>query len=195
MMSIAGRRLCADKQFKQDGFTLLELLVVLVVVTLMIGFATLQLGSGGRENEVRWSVSHFAETLALALDEAQFNSRNRGLALWRENLDAPWQFNWFELTDGEWRPLQEKHDTVFAAGALSARFEMELLVENEAVLLPEDVNPAEPVNAPQIYFFSGGEITPFQLTLRMANDDSQSYQINGDLLGRVTLVENGDEQA
>lgn len=176
------------------GFTLIELLVVLVVVTLIIGFATLQLGGGGRENEVRWSVRHFADTLSLALDEAQFSSRNRGVALWREDLDSPWRFNWFELTDGEWQPLREKQDATFAAGTLPGRFQIELLVENEAVLLPEDIDPSEPVSEPQIYFFSGGEITPFQLTLWMDSDDSQYYRISGDLLGRVTLAEDDDEQ-
>ncbi len=171
------------------GFTLIELLVVLVIVTIIVGLATLQLGGGGRANQIRWEFQHFADTLELASDEARLSGNNRGLALWRQDIDAPWRYSWFHQLQGQWVLADEELDRVFAGGQLSAQFEADLLIEDEAVLLPEDVKPDEPIDTPQIYFFSGGEITPFELTFWMERDNSQHYLIKADLLGRVQLLE------
>lgn len=179
---------------KPRGFTLIELLVVLVIITLVVGFATLQLGSGGRENEIGWQVRHFADTLSLAVDEARFSSRDRGVALWRRDVESPWQYRWFERVEGQWQRLQGEMDSTFEDGQLSDRFSVELLIEDEAVLLPEAVVvPEEEIALPQIYFFSGGEATPFELTLWMRENDTHYYRIRADLLGRVALLDQDGE--
>lgn len=179
---------------RQRGFSLIELLVVLVVVVLMIGFATVQLGDGGRSNQIRWNVRHLADTLSLASDEAQVSGRNRAVALWREDIEAAWQVNWYEQqADGNWEDAQGEVDDAFAPMVLSQGFNADLIIEDEGYLLPEDIDTSETLVEPQLFFFSGGQVTPFELTLWMEQDKSHTYLIRADLLGRISLLESGED--
>ena len=59
----------------QSGFTLLELLVVLVIIGILLTMASLSVGGGGEQRQLREEAERITALLALAADEAILKNR------------------------------------------------------------------------------------------------------------------------
>jgi prepilin-type N-terminal cleavage/methylation domain-containing protein len=178
------------------GFSLVEILVVMVVVVLLIGMVSLTLDSGARDGELQRLVERLEATASYALDEAQFSGSDFGLLLVRSQdstgnpqLRGLWRQR---LPDGWRRPLRSEQfftPLVFPAGV-----EVSLVLEEQGVI-PEDPEAADPRNgvAPQWWFSSAGETVTGSLLLTDADSGDPLWLLEWDLLGRMERYR-GDEQ-
>lgn len=85
----------------QRGFTLLEMLVTLVLVSIMLGIATVQLFP----DEQR-TVREEGERLAYLLEQAGMSARAGGLALAWSTTGREHRF-WKKNKQGEWRRVEQ----------------------------------------------------------------------------------------
>lgn len=170
-----------------SGFTLLELLVVLVIIGILLTMATLSLGGGGEQRQLREEAQRLAALVALAGDEAVLKGQELMLAV-EDNGYA------FLTQDekGKWRPL----DTTGSLRPRQLPEWMALSVAVDEPLTPaarnealDESGEAKPAPPGQVWILSSGEMSPFTLTLRL--DDGLEYQVRGDLLGNLKLVEPG----
>lgn len=153
------------------GFTLIEILVVVVIVGVLAVALTLAV-AGNAERQLADEAERFRALLAHACGQAELSGREIGAV-----LDAN-GYAFRRLDGSEWRELAE--------GELRARRwpnALRLALERGGRPL-ELATPERP--APQLVCFSSGELTPFVLTLSLG-DAPQRYRVVGNDSGSVKV--------
>ncbi len=161
-----------------SGFTLLELLVVLVIIGILLTMASLSVGGGGEQRQLHEEAKRLTALVALAADESVLKNQELLLAV-EENGYA------FLTQDKKqkWVPVDD-------TGSLRSRElpeGMQLSVTVDEPLPTAQKAEDEDKNPGQIWILSSGEMTPFTLTLQLL--DGPSYQLHGDLIGNLKLDE------
>lgn len=157
----------------QRGFTLLELLVVLLIVGMLVGLASLSLGNN-EDRTLRAEAERIAALLELAAQEALLNGREMAL-----ELDGPaYRFLVYDPVEAQWQPLA---DPLFRARELPPSMALSALVEG---LQAEEGRFGE-ARALRILILSSGEMSPFSLTVEL--EHGPRYELEGDMLGGLEL--------
>jgi general secretion pathway protein H len=162
------------------GFTLLEMMVVMVLIGVIFSFAMLSM-SGDDLSELMERETRRLETLlALASDEAVI--RGEELAM-RFEEDG---YEFMMLAADGWRVA---NDGLLKSYRLPADIELQLDVSGDLpVIGGEQEQEPEPgqgyVQPPQVYILSSGEMTPFSVTFNSRNSDRQ-YHLTTGVLGTV----------
>jgi general secretion pathway protein H len=162
---------------KTRGFTLLEVLVVVVIIGVMATLAVLSIGTRSVEDRLALEARRLQELLALAADEAVLQGVELGF------IQTPDGYEFLILKDGSWAPLEEAGP--LRARALGEPFYLRLQVDGRAVA-PVRTDDAKVELKPQIVLLSSGDATEFTLDLKARQYDP-FYRLSGDLLGRMTL--------
>ncbi len=149
---------------RSQGFTLLELLIVLVILGITISFTVLSFGLKNSQDDLKQQGLRLAALMQLASEESILLSQE--LALQFESNE----YYFLNLKKDSW--LEISNDPVFRRRKLPENMLVELSVEGSDV--STDENSVE-----RIYFYSSGEASPFTLTLR-THDAEFSYQLTGD---------------
>lgn len=153
------------------GFTLVELMVVLLIIGLMTGIAVLSMdltrGDAARQVAVR-----LRDVVDVAHEQADMQGRNLAIGFWKHG----WRF--YELNDqGRWQvPLK---DPLLRARRLDAGMDFRLRLEGLDVTLADTDK-----THPQVYLLAGGDAQPF--TLDIVQSDVVRMRVKGDSLGTVT---------
>lgn len=156
------------------GFSLIELLVLLVIVGITTGAVVLSIrGSGEREVE---NAAHRAEQLVrLACERAALSGRDIGFSAVRDGL----RFGYFEI-DG-WHALDDRGNDELRARPLGRDLELSAEREGQALVLED-----QPGREPAFACLSSGELTPFVLQVDRA-DVAQAWRLEGRLDGSLEL--------
>lgn len=156
------------------GFTLIEILVVLVIMGIVVGFAVLSVGLKSEADRVEVEARRLVALMQLASDEAVISANQLALQV------EPDRYRFISLQGKEWRPVVD--DDVFRERQLPERSRMLLQIEGEQVL-PGKGGSSNSV----IYFLSSGEISPFELVLSTA-DDRHKFVVKGEVHGRIDYL-------
>lgn len=138
-----------------SGFTLIEIMVVLVIASVITLFALISVRGGGEERLARDEAHRLERLVQLAADEALYRVIELGLEFHTGGYR-------FLLWDGaQWHDLPDP-------GALRARtwpdaLTPTLVVEGRPIPLRDEPAVDEPT--PQVVFLSSGEVSPFRLAL------------------------------
>ncbi len=166
-----------------SGFTLLELLVVLVLVGIIISFAVLSVGDGGRQEQLKQEADRIATLFALAGEEAVLQSQELGAVL------QPHGYLFVVYGENGWLPVAG--DDLFREHVLPSGMELALFMDGLQVALKSRGMDSDEENekglVPQLLFFSSGERTPFELSLSYREGAALAYRLQGPLLGAVSL--------
>ena len=176
----------------QPGFTLIEILVVIVVIGIIVSIGILSLGVLGDDRQLRREAFRIGSLLEVAQDEAVMQGREFGLEVmltsYRFVEYDPYQRLWAEIATND----------VFRARQLPDGMEFDLLLENKSVRLDVDAedlsDPDEKDNsnsrdefAPHVLIFSSGDSTPFQLRI-VDRERDYTVILSGDLVGSIEVM-------
>ncbi|WP_159098527.1 type II secretion system minor pseudopilin GspH [Thiorhodospira sibirica] len=168
------------------GFTLLEILVVLVLVAIMAGFAVISLGDGSRDRTIEQEGRRLVALLNLLRDEAILGGEVRAVGF------APQAYHFLRLyrvdeRSYEWLP--DEDDPVLRSRDLAPLgVDFLLYLDN----LPQALNPRLRHPPPQIFFSDTGEMMPFALHLRDERERRVLWILEGHADGRFALMRAAD---
>ena len=186
----------------QAGFSLLELLVALFVVVIITSLVTLAVNSGSADVEVEARAKSLVDISGFALDEAQMRGVDIGLLIEQkeEGGSSAYSYGWRERTPQGWRrPVVDKD--IFVDRQFPAGIELALELEETQVDIMGGVERAlEDASAggkrvelaPQVVFYSSGEVTVGSMELRQIETGDLLWRIEWDLLGRFSLLRRGE---
>ena len=154
------------------GFTLLELLVVLVIIGMMASYAVLQIPDHG-DKAVREELERLRVLVRLAHDEAILDGGDFGLGF----TDTGYAFYALDEESGKWAPLAA--DKTLRPREFPQAMIFQLTIDDQLV----ELKPKLP-KKPQVFIYSSGEMTPFTLSLQIDDFDAEPATIEFDELGR-----------
>lgn len=173
------------------GFTLVELLIVMLIVSLGAGLVALQVDDN-RPYRLRLAVNEFVSGVTLLSEEAVLANQQWGIDLFRkmgrdgvENSG----YRWLLQAEDKWiesSPPDMANNRMFPA-------QVEATLEVEGVSMDiggrqeqDDATGDSPVQ-PDIRIFSSGEITSFNLTLSDLETPGRYIEVSADQLARMSV--------
>jgi len=195
----------------ESGFTLVELLVVLLIIGLGFSLASINIG-GSNSFEVQSEAKFFANRVALIAEEAVLSRQQWGVDIFREEGDSGEQFGYrWLVTDNNKQWLlanrgKEPGEFLFPPG-IGLRLELEGSGEEMEVLFKQPIaeqrdpfssgaKRIEPATTqdyqaklvrPMIWLLSNGEMSAFTMTLFDREDSDNGVSVVGDELGRIRV--------
>jgi len=143
-----------------NGFTLLELLVVLVIVGILFSFAALSLSA--RPDPTKQEAYQVQQLLNLALEDAILRGQIMGWTLTEQ------EHNFSRFKNQQWLAL--KQDNLLRNYKLNPELEYHLEIDGlPAVTLASTL--------PQVIFYPDATLSNFELTVQLKNTFNEGYKV------------------
>ncbi len=185
-----------DNSAGQHGFSLLELLLVLVVIGMIVSIAGLSLSSGSRDYEVDAAAREFADIASYAMDEAELSGIDLGVLIGLDSAGdvTAYSYEWLQRAGNVWRPAPFDEDA-FGRRSLPDNVDVILEIEEDDTELLQREQPEDETlpPAPQIIFFASGEAIPGIMSWVDVESGELLWELEWDLLGRFELRRRGLE--
>src|SRR5271155_1351961 len=175
---------CGCRAMRSRGFTLVEILVVVVIMAVVISLAVLSIGVTGRDSQLDEESRRIAGLVDLLHDRALLEGRDFGLRI----EHTAYEFVVYDPDRDRWMPLNQEQE--FRHRTLPKGLSFQLELDSQVVVLkPIDRNLAgdDPPPGPQVAVAASGEGTPFRLTL-LRDGTAAKASVNGDAMGKVSRV-------
>ncbi len=179
------------------GFTLIEVLMVVLLVGIIAGIIVLAASPSSPERSIATEMDRLASIVSLAMDEAQAENRELGLKV----LETGYGFVAFDEAKQVWQPYLA--DDSFRPRELPEGIRLRIVRESQVKLPrrpPPGSKPADnPDDAarwePDVLFLSSGEATPVLLEFSAPEqaDSAQTLEIN--VLGGIVRSDRVTEPA
>ena len=173
------------------GFSLIELLVVVVIVGIVMSIAILSISLVGGDRAVRDEAQRVISLVEIAQDDSMLQGREFGL----EFMEASYRFLELDTLTGQWNEIFG--DDTLRLRQLPEEIELALFIEDREVLLkrePEatgdDDRQERGVDSfvPHVLIYSSGDMTPFELHV-VRGVDNTVVAIRADLTGEIEFVD------
>lgn len=153
----------------QKGFTLIEILVVLIIVGLLAALAVFNMAGSSQQRELENQVRELYLLMQTAQEQAVLNNLEMGLLLEEDG----YRFVAFQDATGEWKSSGER---IFHKRTLPEWLTVTQYIESDAPRLAS----AEDRLRPDVVFFSSGETTPFKIEFTLGRDSDLMHVVASD---------------
>ena len=156
---------------REGGFTLIELMVVIVILGSLVGLAVLSMGNTSSSRELRDEAQRLATLISLMADEAVLDNREYGLLISRDG----YRLMRYDEADARWRDAGNDK-----AHRAPDWMRLELQLDGAPLKLVAPVKREDdpiglsdkrdrerrraPRVQPQLLILSSGDLSPFSLT-------------------------------
>ena len=153
-----------------QGFTLWEIIVVVIIVTISVSAILFSTSFTGKSDDLKILGKDLSKTMRLLYQEAIFENKNYAISINNQG---------FKVLEYDGQDWAESDQSFFRKVNLNESQKSRLLIED---LVVKSVDQSKPV--PHILILSSGEMTPFEWEIR-DTDANTSITIVGDLLGNI----------
>lgn len=196
MISVTGIYRISNKMLKlrQTGFTLMEVMLVILLMGLTAAVVTMSIGNSGPQQALERTAQQFMAATELVLDETVLSGQFIGIVIEKTS----YQFVFYK--DGKWNPLEK--DRMLSEKQMETGVSLNLVLDGLPLVQEDEEEKSwfdEPfIEAktedkkkhpePQIMLFPSGEMSAFELSFIAKTDKGQiDVLVVGDALGRLTL--------
>jgi general secretion pathway protein H len=175
---------------RSKGFTLVEILVVVVIMAVVISLAVLSIGVTGRDAQLDEETRRIEGLMGLLHERALLEGRDFGLRV----EPAAYGFVVYDSIRDRWLPMEQERE--FRHRELAKGLSFQLQLDSQIVVLKavdRNLISNAPPPTPQLTIAASGEGTPFRLTLQRA-ETKASASVDGDARGKISR-ENSDQAA
>lgn len=152
---------------QQGGFSLIEILVVMVIIGIVLSFVLLSFGDFGKSRQIAVSLEHLESLIKLARQRAIIEAKTFGLDIKKD------QYCFYQYLvnqqNATWQPLNG--DRLFKCQNFPKQVKTELSLDVEK-------------QHPEILISSDGHITPFKLKLSSKN--GEAFYLKARFNGQLT---------
>ena len=166
---------------RSKGFTLVEILVVMLIIAAVISLAVLSVNSTGRDSQLDEESRRIEGLVGLLHERALLEGRDFGLRI----EPAAYEFVFYDSRRNRWLMMDQERE--FRHRELPKGISFQLQLDSQTVVIkPIDRNltSGDPPG-PQVAIAASGEGTPFRLTL--LRDATQAKAVvDGDAMGKIS---------
>lgn len=194
---------------QQQGFTLIEIMAVLVVIGIAAGAVTIAVGDSSRPQQMKASARTLYNSISLGAEEAIYSNRVLGLRFdfdYSED-EARFRYDWmmYSFANKTWQKyelLEKEDDAIFPEDVLlEIELEGEKLVigkkkdEDEQILevVKQKGQKRKDIVHPDLYFLPSGEMQDFTIRIAPEEDEEKRYLIKGNLVGQLEFFRPHEE--
>ena len=181
---------------KQRGFTLIEVMVVVVLIGLMASLVQFNFSGNNPEDKLNYESARFAAIFEVAAEYGMLNNIELGLIVKKDS----YQFLAYDGTQWTEIPEQDWQANVTLPEDIDLSLELDDLPIEEPMLFDADTfrekdeddftllskEEREKKIIPQVYILSGGDLSPFSVTFRLTEDlayiegaEDLAYRVTG----------------
>lgn len=143
---------------RQRGFTLVEILVVMVIIGIMMAGAIVAVSMVGGDRDLETERDRILALMDHLRDQAAMQVREYGLRVY----EGGYQFLYYDPRVALWL---DEQDDLLRPRELPPGLTMRVWIEGRRIVIPDaDVDPDQ--RRPQILLYSSGELNLFELELR-----------------------------
>ena len=183
---------------RQRGFTLIEIMVVVIIIATIVSITLLSVGVVGEDNELDTERRRLATLIEMAQDDAMMQGREFGVEL----MTSSYRFVEFDPLARQWAEVPG--DDLYRLRFLPEGVEFALYIDDK--LIPLEANPQElddpsdsdslsarDINPylPHLFVFASGESSVYEIRLRRPQTDMELV-MRGDVLGDIRFGEDDD---
>lgn len=151
------------------GFTLIEIMVVIVIIGITVGFALIAFGDFGEGKRIQFAAEQLVNSMRLAQQQAILETSTLGL-----RIDSK-SYQILQLQGSQWSPMSNK-----------GIFKITYFPHNTLITL--NTPSRSPIGTPSIIITASGDMTPFTLGFGSTKEGQQvvlTGRRNGDLTIRA----------
>lgn len=183
------------KMSRQFGFTLMEVLLVVLIMGLAASAVTFTTGGADKQQALERVARQFMASTELVLDETVLSGHFIGIVIDKDH----YEFVFYD--EGKWKPLQQ--DRLLAAREMEYDVQMHLTLEGmplsqedeeqdswfDEPLIEPSAEDKKKFPEPQVLLFPSGEMSSFELAFVSKDERGDEIEalVIGDALGRLTL--------
>ena len=166
---------------RSKGFTLVEILVVIVIMAVVISITVLSVSSTGRDSQLDEESRRIEGLVGLLHERALLEGRDFGLRI----EPTAYEFVVYDTRRDRWMMLDQERE--FRHRDLPKGITFQLQLDSQTVVIkPIDRNLSSGDQPnPQVAIAASGEGTPFRLTLQRDATQAKA-SVDGDALGKVS---------
>lgn len=155
----------------KQGFTLIEIMIVIVIIGITVGSALIAFGDFGESKRILFAAEQLTNTLRLAQQQAILETSTLGLHVNNKGYQIVQLQN-----NSQWSPMSSR-----------GLFKPNTFPQNTLIHLKINTNPLH--GAPEIIISAAGDMTPF--TLSFSNNKEHRLALltgsrNGDLKFKIS---------
>lgn len=166
------------------GFSLIELLVVIVILAIMAGMVLLSMATLRSDEPAETEARRLAALLELVAEEALVQGRDFGVEFFADG----YRFLSFDPDSGLWSVVDD--EAYLRQRTLGGDLHVVLAIDGREVVVDEAEGRRERGQdelVPQVALFSSGEVTPFELFL-VAGFVADAWLLRGRPQGEIEVI-------
>jgi general secretion pathway protein H len=172
---------------RRRGFTLIEILVVLVIIAVLTTIAVLSIGVLGADSGLDAEGDHYTDVVAAASEQAQLEGRDYGVWFGA----GGYQVLVHDELAQVWNPPDD--DPLYSLHELPSGVSGELSMEGRIVpQAPSSTGTSDAPVVPQVMLFASGDASPYHLTLKREGLETV-WQVDGQPDGTLIVIRAGKQ--
>jgi general secretion pathway protein H len=168
---------------RSDGFSLIEILVVIVIIGIIMSIAVLSITLVGGDSQLRDEAQRIVSLVDVARDESLLQGREFGL----EFMQTSYRFVEFDPLTLQWSEIIG--DDTLRPRELPEELDRRVLLKTDPARTASDEEDRSGIEryAPHILIYSSGDMSPFELHL-VRRIDNSVIALQGDAAGALEIV-------